>query len=105
MNKLHTVCLFLLLITMYSCSKSSSSPSIVGKWAFANITGITANSFSGTATTTTYSYSNGVLTESTSPGTTTTYKITTELWTINTDGTYNISENYGNDILKCTKIT
>ena len=59
----------IVLFTMNGCKKSSSNPSIAGKWAFSNITGTsTYESGSSSLQTTTYSYSNTILTQSISMG-------------------------------------
>ena len=88
----------IVLFTMNGCKKSSSSPSVVGKWTFSNITGTTTSeSYSSSLQTTTYSYSNTMLTQSFSTGTPNLFSVTTELWTFNNDGTYSINENFTNN--------
>jgi len=102
MNKITIAILSICVFAFSSCKKSSSSPSVVGKWAFSNISGSSVNNTSATDGYTdayTFNSTTNILTKTTSNiGITTTnvstIQVTTELWTFNSDGTYTINETY-----------
>ena len=104
MKKLSIYIVLLALVAFSSCKKKSSPQSIVGTWMFSNIAGTAVSNTSTTnGTTYTYSYNattktitaQAVMTFGSFTDTTNTYiTVTSEAWVFNTDGTYNISENY-----------
>jgi len=109
MKKLAVVIFTLGLFALSSCHTSSTSPSLVGRWSFTNITGSIVSDYHTTdstgsypaSTTVTYSFApatNTLTATTTTFGhgvTTTTIQNTTvnsEIWTFNSDGTDTISE-------------
>ena len=102
MKNITIAALLMYLFAFSSCKKSSSPPSIVGKWAFSNITGTYTQNYSTTnGSTTTYSFNSAIntLTQTTTTiGSTTqhitTTQVTSEVWNFLDDGTYTINENY-----------
>jgi hypothetical protein len=89
------VLLLVLPVALYSCKKSNSSPTIVGNWTLAAISGTTTSQSTSSApvVTTSYSYSGSVLTKSDTT-TVTQITVTSETMSINNDGTYSVTENY-----------
>ena len=104
MKKSTILILIVYLFALASCKKHSSAPAIVGIWAFTNVSGTSAyNLSSSTGASTTYSYNSDskIITESTwypafSSTSVSTVQLTTEVWTLNGDGTFSINEVYIN---------
>ena len=102
MKKITVLLLSLCLLAFSACKKKSNTPSIVGAWKLANITGMVIyNSNPSVYDTVTYSYSNtdNIYTRIEDyyepfEHLTITYQVNNDDWSFNADGTYSISESY-----------
>jgi len=102
MKKTIALILTVYLFAFASCKKSTPSPSIIGAWKFTNITGTVVSTGNPSVyDTSTYSFNGSdsamaMIRHNSEPFIfdTVVYKVSSENWSFNADGTYTITEIY-----------